>query len=238
MAKNPKESNKITLYHGSSAIIEKPQFGKGNPKNDYGLGFYCTMNLELAKEWACHDKNGGFTNVYLLDISSFSIMDLTNTQYSILNWLAILINNRELGTLNPVAAEGKKFLTVNFLYSTEKFDIIKGYRADDSYFSFARDFLNNTISLRQLNHAMSLGSLGEQIMLKSKKSYEALEYIRSESVNGEIYYQKREKRDNDAREQYFKKERRSAHITDDIFMIDILRERMKQDDTRLQRNLS
>ena len=238
MAKNTKESNKINLYHGSVKIIEEPQFGKGNPKNDYGLGFYCTMNLDLSKEWACYDKNGGFANVYILDLSSFSIMDLTNEKYSILEWLALLVNNRELGTLNPVAAEAKKYLTVNFLPAAEKFDIIKGYRADDSYFSFAMDFLNNTISLRQLNHAMSLGSLGEQIMLKSKKSFDALEYVRSEPVNGEIYYKKREKRDNDAREQYFKKEPYSAHITDDIFMIDVLRQRMKQGDTRLQRNLS
>ena len=41
--------NELTLYHGSSFIIEQPQFGKGNPFNDYGLGFYCTETLELAK---------------------------------------------------------------------------------------------------------------------------------------------------------------------------------------------
>ena len=39
------------LYHGSSRIIEKPVFGYGKPYNDYGLGFYCTESLEMAKEW-------------------------------------------------------------------------------------------------------------------------------------------------------------------------------------------
>ena len=42
----------MPLYHGSSFIIERPEFGKGNPFNDYGLGFYCTETLELAKEWS------------------------------------------------------------------------------------------------------------------------------------------------------------------------------------------
>ena len=41
----------MIIYHGSKDIIEKPEFGKGNQKNDYGLGFYCTENVELAKEW-------------------------------------------------------------------------------------------------------------------------------------------------------------------------------------------
>ncbi|MBQ7366814.1 MAG: DUF3990 domain-containing protein [Spirochaetaceae bacterium] len=43
----------MTLYHGSERIVETPQFGAGNPRNDYGLGFYCTQHLELVKEWAC-----------------------------------------------------------------------------------------------------------------------------------------------------------------------------------------
>ena len=42
--------SEITLYHGSADIIERPEFGKGNSRNDYGLGFYCTREIELAKE--------------------------------------------------------------------------------------------------------------------------------------------------------------------------------------------
>lgn len=40
-----------TLYHGSPNIIEKPIYGYGKPYNDYGLGFYCTGSLDMAKEW-------------------------------------------------------------------------------------------------------------------------------------------------------------------------------------------
>ena len=27
------------LYHGSKLIVKNPAYGKGNPENDYGLGF-------------------------------------------------------------------------------------------------------------------------------------------------------------------------------------------------------
>ena len=43
----------MIIYHGSKDIIKKPIYGIGNPKNDYGLGFYCTENLELAKAHSC-----------------------------------------------------------------------------------------------------------------------------------------------------------------------------------------
>ena len=43
---------KKLLYHGSDHMIPKPEYGLGNYNNDYARGFYCTENIELAKEWA------------------------------------------------------------------------------------------------------------------------------------------------------------------------------------------
>lgn len=54
----------MILYHGSEKIIETPVYGKGNLRNDYGRGFYCTESEELAKEWACSNHRDGFANVY------------------------------------------------------------------------------------------------------------------------------------------------------------------------------
>ena len=85
---------KKTIYHGSVSIIEKPVFGMGNPYNDYGLGFYCTENLELAKEWASSDsEKNGFANGYEIDLSGLKVLDLTDKEYSILNWLVVLVNH-------------------------------------------------------------------------------------------------------------------------------------------------
>ena len=230
--------SEITLYHGSAKIIERPEFGKGNSRNDYGLGFYCTKKIELAKEWACATKTGGFANTYSLPLSDLNVLYLDAPEYGILHWLALLVNNRIFSIDAPIAAEAKEYLTAHFLPDISVFDAIEGYRADDSYFSFAMDFLSNTISLRQLSRAMRLGELGEQFVLKSQKAFETLNFIRSEPADGEIYFAKRHERDKQARDQYLKRERKSARERNDIFILDILREEMKHGDARLQRNLS
>ena len=85
--------NELTIYHGSQKIIHTPVFGNGNPRNDYGLGFYCTESLELAKEWACTEENSGYANNYVFDISGLSVLNISSNQYNILNWLSILLQN-------------------------------------------------------------------------------------------------------------------------------------------------
>lgn len=38
----------IELLHGSDHVIEKPDFRLGKSNNDYGKGFYCTRELQMA----------------------------------------------------------------------------------------------------------------------------------------------------------------------------------------------
>lgn len=112
--------------------------------------------------------------------------------------------------------------------------MIIGYRADDSYFTFANAFLNNTISLARLEKAMVLGNLGIQIVLISQKAFDRLKFIDSHPVDGTIYYPKRMARDTAAREE-FRHTRRDAAAENEQYMLDILRGRWKNDDPRLQR---
>ena len=160
----------MILYHGSDKIINSPQYGFGNPYNDYGLGFYCTEDKELAKEWACPEARNGVANKYELDMDNFKILDLQSDQYHVLNWIAILLKNRVFVKKTPIAKAAEKYILEEFLPATEGYDIISGYRADDSYFSYAKDFLNNAISVEQLEYAMRLGELGNQIVLVSKRA--------------------------------------------------------------------
>jgi len=225
------------IYHGSTSIIKKPEYGKGNARNDYGLGFYCTEDIELAMEWACEDKRGGFVTVFTIDTSKLSVFDLSSPQYGFIDWLAILVNNRTFSITSPLAAEAKEYLTNYFLPDISLADAIIGYRADDSYFAFAMDFLNNTISTRQLSRAMRFGNLGEQFVLKSRRAFDLIQFESHKTVDGEVYFPKRKKRDLEAREEYLKRERKLSRGSTDIFMIDILREGMRPNDERLQRNL-
>lgn len=196
------------LYHGSNKIIEKPQFEFGKLHNDYGLGFYCTEKLEMAKEWGVSKDNDGFANCYVLGIENLSVLNLNdNSKYNILNWLSILLENRVFDTTSPLSYEGKSYILKNFKVDYQDFDIITGYKANDSYFSFAQDFLNGTISLRQLSNAMKLGKLGTQVVLKSKKAFENLKFTGYEIAKSSEWFEKKEMRDKNARREYFDTEK-------------------------------
>ena len=225
---------KLTLYHGSPNIIKQPQYGLGNPHNDYGLGFYCTEAPELAKEWACSTEDDGYANQYEFDLAGLSVLSLTGGEYNILNWLAILLENRKFRLAAPVAAQAKQYLLENFLVDYRKYDVIKGYRADDSYFSIATAFLYNTISLAKLEKAMRLGKLGEQVVAVSKRSFGAFSFVQATSVPKEIYYPKKLARDTAAREE-FRREKEQISALTETYMLDIMREGWKADDERLQR---
>jgi len=212
-------------------------FGMGNPRNDYGLGFYCTHEIDLAKEWACTEENNGYANQYELDLTGLAVMQLSGADYNILNWLAVLVANRTFRISNDIAAEGKAFLLEKFLPEIDSFDIIIGYRANDSYFSFANAFLNNTLSLTQLEKAMYLGRLGEQTVLKSQKSFEQIRYIRSDSAGRDIFYPMKTARDREAR-LACRRERGQQRAADSVYFMDILRGGWGSDDARIRRNLS
>lgn len=227
----------LTLYHGSQFIIEQPVFGKGNRLNDYGLGFYCAESLELAKEWACSTAQNGYANRYSFSTSGLSVLNLSDGNYNILNWLSILLMNRKFNIDSAIAAQGREYLTNAFLPPYMQYDIVIGYRADDSYFSFASAFLNNTISLAQLERAVFLGKLGEQIVLKSETAFERLRYEESILAEHSVYYPKRMERDRAARAD-FRSQRNSRPARDAVYLLDILREEWTNDDPRLRRNLS
>lgn len=227
-------ANKIVVYHGSSKIIEKPVFGAGNPNNDYGLGFYCTENIDLAKEWACSNETDGYANKYELDLSGLSILSLTGGDFNILNWLFVLLENRRFRIGGDIAKHAKEYIFDNFAVDYKSFDIIKGYRADDSYFSFANAFLNNTISLSQLEKAMVLGKLGEQVVALSENAFNSFTFVGSFPAPKEIYLPKKLARDTEAREE-FKQEKKRGSILTEKYVLDIIREGWKNNDDRLQR---
>ncbi|MCC8142226.1 MAG: DUF3990 domain-containing protein [Lachnospiraceae bacterium] len=222
----------LILYHGSFQVVKKPIYGKGNPHNDYGLGFYCTEHSELAKEWACSGLSDGFVNQYEIDISQLNILDLSSEKYTILHWLALLMDNRIVSLSSPVMMAGADWLKEHFLPDIRPYDAIIGYRADDSYFSFARAFVNNEISVAQLNEAMMLGDLGEQFVLKSEKAFDLLRFISFETAARSIYFPRRRERDEAARMAYSAEIKRD--ILEGLYIRDLIREEVSADDPRIQ----
>ena len=224
--------SKLVLYHGSPEIIEKPIYGKGKAYNDYGKGFYCTENLELAKEWACTEGVDGYANQYEIETDNLRILNLSADEYTILHWLALLMTYRKLRLSTPVMKRGAEWLKEHFLVDIDDYDAIIGYRADDSYFSFARAFVNNEIPLGQLSHAMRLGKSGEQFVLKSPKAFESTKFVSYKSADNTVYYARRKVRDDEARAGFFAELEKED--IDGLYMRDIIREEVKADDPRLR----
>ena len=217
-----KMSEVIDIYHGSVNRIEKPMFGEGKIYNDYGRGFYCTEHAELAKEWACSADSDGYANHYRLDMTGLKLLNLNGSEYNILNWLAILLENRKFNVSGGLPQRAKAYILENFKVDYKKYDIIVGYRANDSYFSYAGDFVNGTLSLSDLSEAMRLGKLGEQVVLKSKKAFETLTFVEAINAPREEYFAKYRQRDEEARGKY-RKIAAKPMAEDETYVIDIIR---------------
>ncbi len=224
----------MILFHGSKSIISKPIFGYGNAHNDYGMGFYCTESIELSKEWACAAEEGGYANEYEFDMSGLNVLNLSSGDYHILNWLAILLENRTFKAGSDFAVDARDYILNTFKLEYRGADVIIGYRADDSYFSFANAFLNNTISLARLEKALLLGKLGNQVVLISEKAFARLKFTGSHIADSSTYFPKRMARDSASREE-FRQIRSIPTSVNEHYMLDILRGRWQNDDARLQR---
>ena len=225
----------ITLYHGSEQLVEEPTFGKGRVNNDFGLGFYCTESEDLAKEWAVSSLRNGFANRYTLDTEYLNILNLNSPDYTILNWIAVLVEHRLFSIKTPVARRAKRYLIDHFGVNVNAYDLITGYRADDSYFDYAESFLNNGISVEQLARAMRLGKLGEQIVVKSQFAFSRLRYEGFDVAEKEKYYVLRKARDEEANRAYLEM---LEEESDGIYIQDIMRGGIQNDDPRIPRNLS
>lgn len=224
-----------TIYHGSERVIETPTFGEGKQHNDFGLGFYCTESSDLAKEWAVSSLRDGFSNRYTLDVEFLKILRLNSPDYTILNWMAILVEHRLFSIKTPVARRAKQYLIEHFGVNVNAYDVIVGYRADDSYFDYAEAFLNNAITVEQLSRAMRLGKLGEQIVIKSRFAFSKLKYEGFEVAEKDAYYVLRKARDEEANQTYLDILTEEA---DGLYIQDIIRGGVTNDDPRIPRNLS
>lgn len=224
---------KRTLYHGSKDRIVKPLFGAGKPNNDYGLGFYCTESEELAKEWAVAKDHDGWANVYSLEDGDLTVLNLNSGQYCILHWLAVLLENRQFETEYGLPSEAKSYLTTRFAVPYKEADVIIGYRADDSYFTFAQDFISGTISYSQLTTAMLLGHLGDQYVLKSCKAFDRIEYVESRPAPRSDWLERKTSRDHAARQEYLGTHRH-RRMPGDLRIDRIIDEGIGPDDERLR----
>jgi len=193
-----------TIYHGSQNIVHTPEFGRGKPYNDYGQGFYTTQNIDLAGEWAVLQSNeDGYINEYSFNRTGLNILNLESMPLE--KWVAILMECRK-GSYNEVVRTRMEKFVKLYGIEHEQYDVIEGWRADDAFFSYIRDFLNLALSLEKLQEAMKLGDYGTQVCLKSEKAFsdDKLIFIKHHKATVEQYYTTAITRDDEARRAYRK----------------------------------
>ena len=226
-------SSGIALFHGSNIVLERPTPGGGHIYNDYGQGLYCTESLEMAREWACSEQPSAFVNHYSLNPDiPLRECNLLSREYHVLNWLAILLKNRRFDLSYEMPAAIREYILQEFLPDLKDYDIIRGYRADDSYFGIAKAFLMGSLPLEELGNALRLGKLGEQVFIKSEKAFDSLCFVTAEAVDRDVYLSRRAKRDQEAR-LAFKQISSRKHALSGTFALDIVRNKWRNDDARL-----
>lgn len=173
---------KIILYHGTQNKIVTPVFGGGNDRHDYGRGFYLTENIDLAKEWAvCRpSEENGWVHKYELDWSGLKILDFQ--EKTVLNWLAELMKHRDAADSKRYRVLAAKFID-KYGIDTNGYDVIKGWRADASYFYIAKEFVRDNIDMDILEELLSLGGLGIQYCIKSERAYSQLHEIEEDMIS-------------------------------------------------------
>lgn len=163
----------LILYHGTSARVVVPTFGLGEDKHDYGRGFYLTDDINLAKEWAvCRpDETNGWVHAFLLDLDGLRMLDFQTLD--ILAWLAELMKHRDAANSRRYRMLASQFIT-RYGIDTEGVDVIRGWRANASYFYIAREFVRDNIDIEILEELLMLGGLGIQYCVKSERAFAQL----------------------------------------------------------------
>ena len=191
---------KTILYHGTADKEVLPTFGLGDDKHDYGRGFYLTEDVDLAKEWAvCRpDGTNGWVHKFELKTDRLKILDFQ--QKNVLTWIAELMKHRDAADSRRYRMLSSQFIE-KYGIDTAEYDIIKGWRANASYFYIAREFVRDNIDIDILEDLLSLGGLGIQYCIKSKKAFSRLQEIPEDiiEVDYRAFNEKYNRRDADAR---------------------------------------
>lgn len=170
---------KLILFHGTPDRIVVPTFGKGEEKHDYGQGFYLSESIDLAKEWAvCRpNEEKGWVHKYELETDGLRILDFQ--EKGVLPWLAELMKHRDAADSKRYRMLAKKFIE-KYGIDTESYDVIRGWRANASYFYIAKEFVRDNIDMDILEELLSLGGLGIQYCIKTELAYSGLYEVKED----------------------------------------------------------
>ena len=194
----------MIFYHGSAVKSFVPTFGLGKAQHDYGPGFYLTESLELAREWAvaANPLADGWVHAYELDLTDLRVLDFS--ELGPLPWLAELMKHRDGDSGRYYRENAPKFIA-RYGVDISGYDVVRGWRADASYFYICKSFVRNNIGVEFLSELLTLGDFGIQYFVQSRKAFSALHELDDalEKVSAADYYDRYNRRDSAARPQMY-----------------------------------
>ena len=190
----------LILYHGSQVESFTPTYGLGNDTHDYGRGFYTTADIELGREWAVGQQANadGWLHAYEVDLGALKVFDFADV--GVLTWLAELMKHRPADDTPSYIRDSVRFIS-RYGVDISGYDVVKGWRADASYFFIARMFVRNQVDVSILGELLSLGDLGVQYFFQSERAFTALKERQDlkERVSMAEYKSRFDARDDQAR---------------------------------------
>ena len=176
-------------------------FGLGDDHHDYGRGFYLTDDVDLAKEWAVYRpiESNGWVHAFRLADDGLSVLDFQ--KLGVLAWMAELMKHREAGRSKRFNLLSGKFVE-KYGVDSSGYDVIRGWRANASYFYIVTKFVHDEIDIDILEELLMLGGLGIQYCLKSRRAFESVRPVEGfpqpvEYAGFNVKYNERDRRARD-----------------------------------------
>ena len=156
---------KMTVYHGSYTIVEKPRIIKGRNTKDFGPGFYCTIIREQAERWAKR-YDTPIVNTYTVRLNS---------------GLKVL-------EFKEMTEEWLDFITACRHGEPHDYDIVIGAMANDQIYNYIADYIDGVITREQFWVLARFKYPTHQINFCSDSALNCLEFVSGREVkrNGTV----------------------------------------------------
>lgn len=155
----------MTVYHGSTVLVERPEIRVGDTFLDFGTGFYTTTSYDQAERWARikmrrENKKIGYVAIYEFDyevakkntlIRKFDTADM--------DWLMFVVGNRRGAT------------------SDDMTDMHIGPVADDNVYQSIRFFETGVYDAKETVKRLKTEILHDQWTFHTNKMLTYLNYI-------------------------------------------------------------
>lgn len=122
-------------------------------------------------------RKNGWVHKFELDTCGLKILDFR--QHDVLSWLAELMKHRDAADSKRYRMLAEKFIA-KYGIDTGDYDVVRGWRANASYFYIAKEFVRDNIDIDILEDLLSLGDLGIQYCIKSELAYSNLKESKSD----------------------------------------------------------